>query len=50
MVERLIEAAKALDGVVFERLGDYASRWRTEHPLDDWLATRPVQARPGNAS
>jgi peptidoglycan-N-acetylglucosamine deacetylase len=34
MVERLIEAANALDGVVFERLGDYAARWRAEHPLE----------------
>ena len=36
---------KALDGVVFEQLGDYATRWRSEHPLEDWLATRPVHAR-----
>ena len=28
MVERLIEAAKPLDGAAFERLGDYAARWR----------------------
>ena len=33
MVERLIEAAKGLDGVVFERLGDYAARWREQNPL-----------------
>ena len=37
MVERLISAAKALDGVAFERLGDYAARWRREHPLAEWL-------------
>ncbi len=47
MVERLIEAASALDGVVFERLGDYAARWRADHPLDEWLATGPVHARRG---
>ena len=41
MVERLIEAAEALDGVVFERLGDFAARWRTEHPLVEWLRRRP---------
>jgi peptidoglycan-N-acetylglucosamine deacetylase len=46
MVERLIEAARALDGVVFERLGDYAARWRGEHPLAEWLAGAPVHARP----
>jgi len=45
MVERLIEAAKRLDGVVFERLGDYAARWQLEHPLEQWLAGGPVQAR-----
>ena len=45
MVERLIEAASNLDGAVFERLGDYAGRWRAEHPLGEWLATRPIQAR-----
>jgi peptidoglycan/xylan/chitin deacetylase (PgdA/CDA1 family) len=45
MVERLIEAARNLDGAVFERLGDYAARWRAEHPLDEWLATGPVHAR-----
>ena len=45
MVERLIEAAEALDGVVFERLGDFAARWRAEHPLAEWLASAPVHAR-----
>ena len=45
MLERLIEAAKALDGVVFERLGDYAARWRREHPLQEWLAGDPIHAR-----
>jgi peptidoglycan/xylan/chitin deacetylase (PgdA/CDA1 family) len=45
MVERLIEAALSLDGAAFERLGDYAARWRDEHPLADWLAADPVQAR-----
>ncbi len=45
MVERLIEAAKALDGVVFEPLADYAERWRAAHPLAEWLATGPIHAR-----
>jgi hypothetical protein len=31
--------------VEFERLGDYAARWRAEHPLADWLAAKPLQAR-----
>ena len=39
MVERLIEAAKGLEGATFERLGDYAARWRTAEP------TVTVQAR-----
>ena len=46
MVERLIEAAKSLDGIVFERLGDYAARWREHHPLAEWLAGNPVHAAP----
>jgi peptidoglycan-N-acetylglucosamine deacetylase len=45
MVERLIETAERLEGAVFERLGDYAARWRAEHPLEDWLRTEPVHAR-----
>jgi peptidoglycan/xylan/chitin deacetylase (PgdA/CDA1 family) len=45
MVERLIELAASLDGVVFERLGDYVARWREEHPLAGWLAGEPIHAR-----
>jgi peptidoglycan/xylan/chitin deacetylase (PgdA/CDA1 family) len=33
IVDRLIETAKGLDGATFERLGDYAERWRTANPL-----------------
>jgi hypothetical protein len=36
---------KAHEGVRFECLGEYASRWRAEHPLVEWLASGPVQAR-----
>ena len=50
MVERLIDAAATLDGVVFERLGDYAARWRSEHPLAEWLRRGPVHARRSPAS
>jgi peptidoglycan/xylan/chitin deacetylase (PgdA/CDA1 family) len=46
MVERLIEAAIALDDISFERLGDYAARWREHHPLAEWLAGNPVHAAP----
>jgi peptidoglycan/xylan/chitin deacetylase (PgdA/CDA1 family) len=45
MVERLIEAAEDLEGLAFERLGDYAGRWRAQHPLAEWLARSPVHAR-----
>ena len=45
MLERLIDATRSLDGVAFERVGDFAERWRDEHPIDAWLATQPVHAR-----
>jgi hypothetical protein len=32
MLERFIEAAVALDGVVFERLDAVVSRWAGAHP------------------
>jgi len=34
-----------LEGVAFERLGDYAARWREQYPLAEWLARSPVHAR-----
>jgi len=36
MLERLIAHMKARQGVVFEPLGDYVSRWRQDHPMDKW--------------
>lgn len=33
IVERLIDAAAALDGVTFERVGDHVERWRAANPL-----------------
>jgi peptidoglycan-N-acetylglucosamine deacetylase len=45
MVESLIDAASGLENAVFERLGDYSSRWRDEHPLAEWVGTQPVHAR-----
>jgi peptidoglycan-N-acetylglucosamine deacetylase len=44
MLERLIEAMKASDDVRFERLAEYATRWRAEHPLAEWLSSAPVHA------
>jgi peptidoglycan-N-acetylglucosamine deacetylase len=45
MLEDLIDAATSLEGVAFERLGDYAACWRREHPLAEWLRSKPVHAR-----
>jgi len=45
MLESLIETARGLDGVRFEPLGDYASRWRASHPLEEWLRSGPIHAR-----
>ena len=45
MLERLIEAMKERDGVVFLRLDEYAERWREANPLAGWLETAPVHAR-----
>jgi hypothetical protein len=44
MLESLIEHMKAQDGVVFEPLADYTERWRTENPVEKWLATNPIHA------
>jgi hypothetical protein len=46
MVQRLIGEKQMAPGVHFERLGDYAARWRKEHPLAEWVAGRPAQVRP----
>ena len=32
MLERFIDAAAALDGVVFDRLDRYVAAWTREHP------------------
>ena len=45
MLERLIVAMKAKDGVSFGRLDDYADRWREANPLADWLKTGSIHAR-----
>jgi peptidoglycan-N-acetylglucosamine deacetylase len=36
LLERLLRHFESREGVVFEPLGDYARRWRGEHPLDEW--------------
>jgi peptidoglycan/xylan/chitin deacetylase (PgdA/CDA1 family) len=45
MLESLIETAKGLGGVLFESLGDYSSRWRADHPLEEWLRSGSIHAR-----
>jgi peptidoglycan/xylan/chitin deacetylase (PgdA/CDA1 family) len=47
MLEQLIEHMASHDGVVFEPMGVYADRWRKDNPLQAWLATNPIHARPG---
>jgi peptidoglycan/xylan/chitin deacetylase (PgdA/CDA1 family) len=45
MLERLIEHIASKPGVVFEPMGNYATRWRSANPLEQWLATNPLHAR-----
>ncbi|MGE0296428.1 polysaccharide deacetylase family protein [Pseudonocardia sp.] len=44
MFERLVEHFANSDNVVFETLGAYAARWRSENPHDKWCATPSVHA------
>lgn len=45
MLERLIEAIRQKDGIVFGRLDEYSDRWRQANPLEEWLRSEPIQAR-----
>ena len=45
MLERLIEAIREKDGIVFGRLDEYSDRWRQANPLEEWLRSEPIQAR-----
>jgi peptidoglycan-N-acetylglucosamine deacetylase len=44
MFERLIEHFGSREGVVFETLGDYAQRWKTHNPVDEWKVANPLYA------
>jgi hypothetical protein len=44
MLDRLI-GRMASAGARFERLGDVAARWRTAHPLSEWVTSVPKHAR-----
>jgi len=38
MLERLLTYFAGHQDVVFESMGDYASRWRQANPLAQWVA------------
>lgn len=44
MLEELIRYMRDLDGVRFERMGDYAERWKAANPLERWQAENPILA------
>lgn len=44
MLERLIGHIERLADAVFEPFEAYARRWRSDNPLDQWLASDPVHA------
>lgn len=44
MLERLIVHMRERPDMRFESMGAYAERWRSANPLEQWLATKPVQA------
>jgi peptidoglycan/xylan/chitin deacetylase (PgdA/CDA1 family) len=44
MVERLIQHMKSREGVVFEPLHEFVTRWREAIPLEEWLLGSPLHA------
>lgn len=42
MLERLIAHFKSHGGVIFETLGDYVERWKSNNPVDKWKAENPL--------
>lgn len=48
LLDGLVEHFASHEGVRFEPLGEYATRWSTENPVDAWLATHPVHAGAGH--
>jgi hypothetical protein len=45
MLERMIAEMAARDDVAFMRLDEYVRSWREEHPVADWLRSRPIHGR-----
>jgi peptidoglycan/xylan/chitin deacetylase (PgdA/CDA1 family) len=46
MLERLLDHFERHEGVVFEPLGEYARRWRSEEPLEVWKKANPAFVGP----
>lgn len=42
MLERLVDRMSTLEGVRFETLGSYCSRWQAKWPLARWIEAHPV--------
>jgi peptidoglycan/xylan/chitin deacetylase (PgdA/CDA1 family) len=47
MFESFIEYMADHDGVRFERMDDYAARWKDANPLEEWKAKNPLLAGTG---
>jgi len=45
MLEQLSNTMRSRDGVAFSTMGDYADRWRTDNPLDQWITWGAPQAQ-----
>jgi peptidoglycan/xylan/chitin deacetylase (PgdA/CDA1 family) len=46
LLERLIAHFESREGVRFERLIDYAERWKAAHPIEEWKSHDRVHVRP----
>ncbi len=50
MLERLIGHFRSRDGVVFETLGSYVRRWKTDNPVNQWKAANRIYVGPDTKS
>jgi peptidoglycan/xylan/chitin deacetylase (PgdA/CDA1 family) len=46
MLERLIDFFAGHENVKFDTLGGYASKWRNANPMESWLQSGSIHARP----
>jgi peptidoglycan/xylan/chitin deacetylase (PgdA/CDA1 family) len=44
MFERLLDDFREQPGVRFEPLGEYVTRWKAEHPVEEWVKATPTLA------